>query len=74
MENPGRVVTLVHKEDWDKFSAAVRPIRFIYTRALAKESSKDAFPDEDVVWGAFMSSARASWPSHVLHYRNRIYN
>lgn len=23
-QNPGRVVTLVHKEDWDKFSEAVR--------------------------------------------------
>ncbi|KAL5534764.1 hypothetical protein ACEPAG_1228 [Sanghuangporus baumii] len=32
-ENPGRVVTLVHKEDWDRFS------------------SKDPFPQEDIVWG-----------------------
>ncbi|KAL5495798.1 hypothetical protein ACEPAI_1262 [Sanghuangporus weigelae] len=32
-ENPGRVVTLVHKEDWDRFS------------------SKDPFPEEDIVWG-----------------------
>ncbi|CAA7266426.1 unnamed protein product [Cyclocybe aegerita] len=39
-ENPGRVVTLVHKEDWDKFSASV-------SYALPS----DAFPDDDVVWG-----------------------
>ncbi|KAL1709311.1 ChaC-like protein [Schizophyllum commune] len=32
-EHPGRVVTLIHKEEWDSFSG------------------KDAFPDEDVVWG-----------------------
>uniref|UniRef100_D8QKC4 glutathione-specific gamma-glutamylcyclotransferase n=1 Tax=Schizophyllum commune (strain H4-8 / FGSC 9210) TaxID=578458 RepID=D8QKC4_SCHCM len=32
-EHPGRVVTLIHKKEWDSFS------------------SKDAFPDEDVVWG-----------------------
>ena len=24
-QNPGRVVTLIHKEDWDHFSGAVRP-------------------------------------------------
>ena len=23
-QNPGRVVTLIHKEDWDKFSGSVR--------------------------------------------------
>ncbi|KAF9055273.1 ChaC-like protein [Hymenopellis radicata] len=34
-EKPGRVVTLVHKEDWDAFSGSVR-------RSL---------PEEDTVWG-----------------------
>ena len=52
-QNPGIVVTLIHKKDWDKFSAAVSTAYELVLGCfkLMSASSKDAFPDEDVVWG-----------------------
>lgn len=57
-QNPGRVVTLVHKEDWDAFSGSVSTSRIdtcewpLTLRTMTPLRSQDPFPDDDVVWGA----------------------
>jgi len=47
------VVTLIHKEDWDKFSGAVSTVCEFVDESHRFEPlvPQDAFPDEDVVWG-----------------------
>lgn len=43
-KNPGRVVTLVHKEDWDKFSASVRIVFTAYPFSPFSASNRMHFP------------------------------
>ncbi len=50
VQKPGRVVTLVHKEDWDKFSGAVSNPE-IGERNPTHTEIQDAFPGDDIVWG-----------------------
>ena len=50
IQNPGLVVTLVHKEDWDNFSASVC-VSSSPAAAISQTHHQDAFPDDDVVWG-----------------------
>lgn len=52
LQKPGRVVTLIHKEDWVKFSGSVS-WHLISVCHFFADVSQDAFPDEDVVWGTF---------------------
>jgi hypothetical protein len=64
VQNPGRVTTLVHQEDWAKFSGAVSLFSLCFCpRAQSRTPllndvaragvicNQDPFPQEDIVWG-----------------------
>jgi hypothetical protein len=67
-QNPGRVVTLVHQEDWAGFSGAVSSLSLFCTppevAALINKMNdfprrgcnfcQDSFPHEDIVWGTYV--------------------
>ena len=68
LQNPGRVVTLIHKEDWDHFSGSVRLVRLVELLGVVVlivfRSLQDPFPDDDVVWGTI--SPRSSWENSLI--------
>ncbi|OBZ70490.1 Glutathione-specific gamma-glutamylcyclotransferase [Grifola frondosa] len=68
-ENPGRVVTLIHKEDWEAFSGSVNikqtlcsvePAKLIYMQ--------DPFPHDDVVWASVAYTIDPLYESEVRDY------
>lgn len=61
------MVTLVHKEDWDKFSQSVSKI-IRPRRTLSECILQDAFPDDDTVWGV----AYTIDPAYVAEVREYL--
>lgn len=70
-QNPGRVVTLVHKEDWDAFSESVSmvPSRCMHLdeTLTCVHGIQDPFPDDDVVWGTLRCCVRWTRSESCLH-------
>jgi len=71
LQNPGRVVTLIHKEDWDKFSQSVSPnsspkfshlIGFPWPRTLFQMTTLCGVPTK-----LSFSSSSSNIPFQVLH-------
>ena len=76
VQNPGRVVTLIHQEDWAAFSGAVSclsaqgrtpPCPLPLPTTLPKRFARgcdlyqvDPFPHEDIVWGTLRAKACGS--------------
>ncbi|KAH9172888.1 ChaC-like protein [Lactarius sanguifluus] len=71
--SPGRVVTLVHQEDWAAFSSAVSRSPSPTLLPIGPARFQDSFPHEDVVWGvAFtIDPAHAAEVRAYLDYREK---
>ncbi|KAG9310403.1 ChaC-like protein-domain-containing protein [Chiua virens] len=60
-ENPGRVATIIHKEDWDEICTSSCP---------CPGDEQDAYPNEDIVWGVAFTID----PAHVAEARANLDN